>query len=602
MDISPSLFIEALESGGNLQRFMDEQGALAIYAVMRSDLEATKCCFQIAARRLTERRVLISISSILREMFDNDKQRKALSQTDIKGIIREVVSDEYENQKVVFIRDNTVETDVDKDVWLIFEMQGPRLNRTLYDFTVIDCPSIRKEVKFFMRYFLQTPKSVSKEVLNASCRILNYITKNNPGVKYFADIIEAEVRRAVIYLETEYISKHEKNLSLSSVCKSVHSCARIVEYLTGQFRDKEIKSPVPTQNYFNKLKFLNLYAFSKNTAVLPESVIAAIELNLDELSDTHKAMYQIFSNTGLRFKEVAFLKADCLQKSKFKGIDMLKYTPYKTLSARRRKMLPDENAVLVPAMVSEVINRQIKSSEAMREAHSMPYIFVGEHKGNKASMVSDYGFRNALRKIIIKHDIRDENGELWKISVKQFRKTIAVALIESGASIHEVAYHLGHYRHSTAAQYYADVRKQRLAEMNTAFFREKFKVVLQNVQLESFTEEQRKVLYVDFCLEQRRVEAGFCVKTFSTGVCNDRNRLFSCVNCKNLCTGKKYLAYWEELRKSQAIVVQNLLDYYGMKNITGYESFKEYKQEMFLLDSYENIIERIRLYEGGIKL
>jgi len=602
MDLSPSLFIEALENGGNLQQFIDERGSLDMYEAMRSDQELTRRCFQIAALRLTKKRIVISMSSILREMFDNDLQQKALSKTDMKGIIREVVSEEYENQKVVFIRNNSKETDVNKDVWRIFWLQGPRMNQINYDFTVIDCPSIRKEVKFFMKHFLQVTDSVISETLNASSRMLNYITKNNRDVKYFADITEGEVRRAALYLETEYVSKYNRNLSLVSVCKSVHSCSRIVEYLTGQFADKEIKSPIPAQNHFKKLKFLNLYAFSKNTLILPENVIAGLELHIDELSDIHKAMYRIFVSTGLRFKEVAYLKADCLQKSRFEGLDMLKYTPYKTLSARRRKILPDENAVLVPAMVSDVINQQIKSSETMRETHSMPYIFITENRGNKASIASDYGFRNALWRIIMKHDIRDEDGELWKISVKQFRKTIAVALIESGASIHEVAYHLGHYRHSTAAKYYADVRKQRLAEMNTSFFREKFEVTLQSGQLENFTEEQRKILYVDFCLEQRRVEAGFCVKPFSAGVCNDRNRLFSSVNCKNLCTGKKYMAYWEELRDSQAVVVQKLLEFYVMNDIAEYESFKEYKQEVFLLDSYENIIEKIKMYEGGINV
>lgn len=597
---SPCSLTEALLKGGNLQGFMDEWGSLKLYEVMRSDPEATKHCFQIAAQRLTEKRILVSISSLLRELFDNDLQLKALSQTNLIGVIREVVSAEYENQKIHFIQDNYAELNISKDIWRIFWLQGPRLNVTTYDFQAIHSPSIRREVKFYMKYFLQVPKSASREILSDSSRLLNYITDNNPDVNWFADITEAEVRRAVIYLETEFVSRYNKNLSLGSVCKSVHSCARIVDYLTGQFRDKEIKTPIPAQNYFSKLKFVNLYAFSKNTEILPENVVAAIELHLDELSDAHRVMFQIFANTGLRFKEVAFLKEDCLQKSRFEGLYMLKYTPYKTLSARRRKMLPDENAVLVPGVVSDTIKRQIKSSEVMRERHALPYIFIGEHRGNHASMVSDYGFRNALRKIITRYGIRDENGELWAISIKQFRKTIAVELIESGASIHEVAYHLGHYRHSTAAKYYADVRKQKLADMNTAFFREKFEVILQREQLEGFTEEQRKILYVDFCLEQRRVEAGFCIRPFSDGVCNDRNRLFSCVNCKNLCTGGKYLAYWEGLWESQTKVVQKLLEFYRVNQIEGYESFKEYQQEMFLLDSYESILKRIKMQEGGI--
>ena len=140
----------------------------------------------------------------------------------------------------------------------------------------------------------------------------------------------------------------------------------------------------------------------------------------------------------------------------------------------------------------------------------------------------------------------------------------------------------------------------KLAEFNTRFFREKFDLLLSAEQLEEFPEEERKLLYVDFRLEQRRVEFGFCLVKAADGHCTNRNSLYNCVNCRNLCTGKKYLPYWMELLEQQRFIVNNLIENYrrnSRNNIDGYESFMEYKQEFRLLQGYENIVNAIN---GGV--
>jgi hypothetical protein len=202
-----------------------------------------------------------------------------------------------------------------------------------------------------------------------------------------------------------------------------------------------------------------------------------------------------------------------------------------------------------------------------------------------------------IRNIIAKYDIRDENGELWHFTSKQFRKTVAVTLIENGATTHELAYWLGHMSSETAAKYYAEVRKMKLAELNTRFFKEKFDLILSGEQLEEYTEEERRLLYIDFRLEQRRVELGYCLVKAVDGGCSNRNSLYNCVNCKNLCTGKKYLPYWDNLLAEQKSIVEGLLRAYHNGGIRNYTDFAEYKQESYLLQGYESIVVAIK--EGG---
>ena len=137
----------------------------------------------------------------------------------------------------------------------------------------------------------------------------------------------------------------------------------------------------------------------------------------------------------------------------------------------------------------------------------------------------------------------------------------------------------------------------KLAEFNTQFFRERFDLLLSAEQLDEFSEEERRLLYVDFRLEQRRVELGFCLVKAADGGCTSRNSLYNCVNCRNLCTGKKYLPYWHELMEQQRSILDNLIADYHRKNIDNYESYMEYKQEFRLFQGYESIVNAIN---GGV--
>jgi hypothetical protein len=171
-------------------------------------------------------------------------------------------------------------------------------------------------------------------------------------------------------------------------------------------------------------------------------------------------------------------------------------------------------------------------------------------------------------------------------------------MIENGASVEELAAQFGHLDLSTSAKYYADVRSRRLAEMNSVFFKRKFDLLISGEQLTDYTEEERRLLYVDLRLGLRRTEMGFCLKKLSDGGCDRRNSLHNCVNCNHLCTGGQYLAYWRELLEAQEATVARLLEIYRDEGVDDYSEFKEYRQEDALLEGYRNIV---RVIEEGVK-
>lgn len=248
---------------------------------------------------------------------------------------------------------------------------------------------------------------------------------------------------------------------------------------------------------------------------------------------------------------------------------------------------------MIPKDIAGRLSQHIIEDAEERKIAGTSYIFRSRRYGYERAVIDSQPFVKCIRWIIRKYDICDENGELWHFTIKQFRKTLAVRLIENGATTVELAYWLGHLCSDTAAKYYAEVRKKKLAELNTEFFRSKFELIMTGEQLENYTQEERRLLYTDFCLGQRRVELGFCVRKVADGPCADRCSLYNCVNCRNLCTGKQYLPYWKGLLQEQEKLLDRLAEVYKSESITDYSEYLEYKQEYRLLESYQSVVNMI---------
>lgn len=163
-------------------------------------------------------------------------------------------------------------------------------------------------------------------------------------------------------------------------------------------------------------------------------------------------------------------------------------------------------------------------------------------------------------------------------------------MIENGATATELVYQLGHLNHGTIMKYYAEVKSIKLAELNSRFFKAQFAILFSKEQLAEFSEEERRLLYVDFRLGNRRVELGFCTRKLCDGACKSRSRTVHCVNCPQLCTGRQYLSHCRILKLSQQERIQALIEGYEHAGIADYEGFIEYRQEQRLLSAYENIV------------
>lgn len=153
---------------------------------------------------------------------------------------------------------------------------------------------------------------------------------------------------------------------------------------------------------------------------------------------------------------------------------------------------------------------------------------------------------------------------------------------------------LGHVTHETTEKIYAEVNLKKIGELNHEFYQKKFSVILDDEKLKLFTEEERKILYIDFCLNRRNVELGVCTKHPSEGRCSLLGYT-SCASCPKLCTGQDFLSRWEELYNDSKNIIEEFVSTYEQARIPKeeYETYIEYRQEKKLCESYLETINTI---------
>lgn len=550
------------------------------------------------ANEITKERLQISYTMLFKRIFHSVKPNSfRFYDEKFVQILMKVSDEEQEKQYRVFVSENHLQADVKNDVWKLYVMYAGGLRSKFIDFRKIDSPSLRMEIKHYFHHMFGYSKKVNIAIFCAIKIAANTLIKINPQIHCFADITEADARELLLFLETKYKQDSGEKLSEYSIAKSINSLDSVVSYLMGNFRDEEIHSPIPHINPFDNFTFHNLRRYTKTTPPIPESIVYELDKYSNELSSLHKLIYDIFMNTGLRLKEVYFLEEDCIEESRYENVYQLKFKQHKVLATRKAKGLGVYHRIMITKELADKISEYIKETTEKRKKASSNLIFLSDAVRCEHMVMDSQPFIRAIKNIILKHNICDEDGKLWHFTVKQCRKTLAVRLIEQGATTAELAYWLGHMCSDTADRYYAEVRKMKLAELNTKFFREKFDILLSSEQLESYSEEERKLLYTDFRLEYRRVEFGFCLQKSLGELCPYRNSLYSCVNCKNLCTGRRYLSYWQELLDQQKLIFDKLVDSYIKSQISNYTEYMEYKQEHKLLMSYQSMVSSIK--NGG---
>lgn len=534
------------------------------------------------AKRFTERREVISMEKLQRSIFGSDSADD-VSSRDLIDLLRTITSEEKQIQFSRFPAENRRSMTNASDEWVLYEQRGLELRSLRLPFHEINSPLIKVEIKAYCRYRFSGKVRANDLFFSSLVRAVNILTENDPRISCFADVTQTDAKRLQLTLE-------ERNVSQTMIHEAFTVCRSVSDYLMGDDRESDLRTPKPSENVFKRLRFVNCGSFHGTTAYMPENVINGITEHLSELAPGDALMFRIMTETAMRANEAARLESDCLSRARYEKYVKLSYIPYKTCKARRRGGIPDRHEVYISHALADGIRSYAEETKVLRDKYGLPYLFLQEKTGRKSSMIDMNGFAIRMNKLIEKYNLCDSSGKLWHYTNHQCRKTVAVNMVENGASSDELAYKLGHLSRTTALKYYAEVRTARLAEMNGEFFRKQFEMSMNSGQLDNFNEEERRQLYVDFRLGLRRVEFGMCLKK-PGDIC--RHMAVHCASCNKLCTGVKYLSHWNALLESEKDGLEQYIADCKAGGITDCTDHAEYKRLKELIGMYQSVIDSI---------
>lgn len=496
----------------------------------------------------------------------------------IATYIDKKISEKY-NQ---FYKENHLE--FSKDTWVLFYRLNEHYRSITISFETIPPSRLKKELMQYCKevvidskYSYTSMKNLKELIYSVSC-LMNLF-----DISSATDVTEFHILSLMRYLETD---NNLKPCSLNGRLTGLKDFFKYHSNITG--------TTDPTIN----TTLNNLSEHRGTTAVIPDDILVYLDNHIQEIRQSDCALaYQLLLETGWRFSDIRKIKTVDLSLSDDGTYGIISTISPKTRKARTKRLLGAEITDVISLQLYNDLSKYIKDTSHEREIYGIETIFFSIIKG-RVSNFSSSSLNRALNNKLIHDGIRSVNETYLRFSAMQTRKTVASTLISAGAPIASVQKKLGHVSKQTAERYYAEVNKKNLADLNDEFYKRKFNIYMTPEKLKLFTEDERRILYVDFCMNRRTVELGVCSKHPSEGRCSSIGHT-SCASCPKLCTGKKWLSRWEKLAEDSAKLLQSFRDKYKENNISSkeYETFIEYKQELLMYQRYISVIKEIK--SGG---
>ncbi len=483
------------------------------------------------------------------------------------------------------------------DKWILPYHDIQYVRKITLNFQTVKSP-MKDEIKAYLQFYFdngERPNSLSRRYANI-IRITRYLQEIVPVGTSFLQASYIDVLNMLDVLQQSKTKDGHPQYSLKTIQGSISEARLLFDWLKHKKQKDDLKNP------FRRLKLYNVNSFIENADYIPDMIVEQMSSVIHECPLHVQRIWMIMMNTGMRISEVLHLKDDCLDYRKEENTYYLRFILHKTLKHRRRAGLEDYQTI--PLLNEQVINcivEQIAYTEELRQKEKTPYIFIRLSRGNRKTeirqqYVSRYqssDISSSINNCIKRRNICDHEGNLWRYSHHQCRKTVAVNLLSSGGSISEVGEILGHLAEKSTRQYYQDVDAKKIAELDQELFERLFNTISEEIK-EAYTPIELEDLKKEILLGSRETPEGHgsCLKHVSFGPCKKR----SCVGCSLLLTGPQKLTMWEKLRGEQQKYLKQLQQEMLTQGIRDYEGYRDYQSELHLLSLYEDTIIKIECF------
>lgn len=295
---------------------------------------------------------------------------------------------------------------------------------------------------------------------------------------------------------------------------------------------------------------------------IPETVLQQLNSQLDKMDPHVRRLILILQETGIRINEAIKLEFDCIYQDK-EGDYFLKYFQSK---------LNKENIIPISLKLADKIKEQQQT--VLKEWGSHPLLFpVPEYikpirpsaQITKAQKRGQAWIRRTLSNYINQfaeyHQIKDDNGTIWRFEFHQFRHTVATHMINNDVPQHIVQRFLGHESPSMTARY-AYVMDKTLKKAFTEFNSKMVNITGEVITAKEVAMDLAKSTNPED-IDARWLKKHIMAQALPNGTCalpvvsNNCPHSNACLTCVNFRTDHQHLlTHKQQLKKTKAIIAQ----------------------------------------------
>lgn len=266
---------------------------------------------------------------------------------------------------------------------------------------------------------------------------------------------------------------------------------------------------------------------------IPDDVMDRINHALKEEENPYiKYGTIILETTGMRPGDLLLLRTDCIQEHPISG---------HTISWFDHKNRKDRDRLPVPAECVEAVRRLTEVTATIREkadADIQDRLFIykpwlGTNK-REIIIVSRLVFSQWYRLFARRHGITGNDGRIYNITARKFRRTLATDMLSRGANIKVIQEVLGHASVVTTKLYYADIKDSSMAEI---FSRIGIIGSLRDVDEKNIPDDSERLWFELNRNGKARLCDGYCTRPVQNGeLCNRLIGRQKCYTCSRYIT------------------------------------------------------------------
>lgn len=389
----------------------------------------------------------------------------------------------------------------ERDYWYGKELDPSVEENANFDFRLISQPDMRKAVKEYIRFKLDSVvQKTGARILKGIVELAKWLEEFDEKILSFKDITRDVLEVYFLFLRVE------SGFSQNKINSNIMHLSAMFEW--GIITENELFPEniifLPEDFYIKTKRRAEFYT--------NEEIASLFKHAIPKLPKIYGRILLVLHHSGMRISEVLRMKKDALKEKN--GEYYLSNYMYKT---HRHNNIPLDD------YVCNIIKRELVYGE--KKYPHAKYVF----SNSDGSPISYTRFINTIKAVIIKENILGSNGKLLEFGTHKFRATKATNLINMGEDPKVAADMLGH-KSLDSLSYYAVAKNQALNEQMQEYLRKESILINSIGKMDSLVIEDYKNA-VALC-------NGWCCKPIELGVCD---KVDACISCSLFKPSSSYL-------------------------------------------------------------